>query len=152
MPGPPRSFNTLLAHRMAKSFYEQVSSALAQVASGPLARPVTYVRGDESVEIEKVGVGRSTFEVTDEQGFLSQVQVRDYFIPSEDLVLAGEEVEPCRGDRIIETIGGVEHVYEVLPPGGFEPAWRWMDADQTMLRVHTKLKSRDCDGDGGAES
>lgn len=133
---------------MARSFHEEVSNALGSVISRDLAVPVRYERGDLGVDLEKVGVGESTFEVSDEQGLLTEVRVRDYFIPAIDLVLPGVGFAlPKKGDRIIETIAGKAHVYEVLPPGGSEPAWRWMDPAQLHLRVHTKLIERegDCD-------
>lgn len=48
--------------------------------------------------------------------------------------------EPREGDRLCQTVGGTDRVYEVSPPTyGTEPAWRYADPHHTQYRIHTKL-------------
>lgn len=49
--------------------------------------------------------------------------------------------EPKAGDLIDVTAGGVTKRYKAMPVNnGREPAWRYCDPFQTMVRVHTKLE------------
>jgi hypothetical protein len=66
------------------------------------------------------------------------MQVRDYLIDTADLVLAGEQALPAKGDRIEEIDASKKHTYEVLPLGG-EQHWRYSDPYRRTLRIHTKL-------------
>jgi hypothetical protein len=54
-----------------------------------------------------------------------------------DLVIAGSQVLPERGDTIRETQNGNVYIYEVMAPGS-EPHWRWSDPHRKLLRIHTK--------------
>jgi hypothetical protein len=100
------------------------------------AQAVTYVRGADTAELLAT-VGSTTREQADEYGVLQRVEMRDYLVPAEDLVLAGQLTEPRSGDRIRETRDGRTFVYEVLAMAG-EPPWRWSDPYRTTLRIHTK--------------
>ena len=100
-----------------------------------LSHAVTYCRGAESVELNAT-VGRTTFEVEREFG-VEKVESRDFLIRSQDLVLSGQQVEPCQGDRIKETVGESVLVFEVMAPGD-EPPWRYSDPGRKTLRIHTK--------------
>ena len=101
------------------------------------ARPVVYRRGDESASVLAT-VGRTLFELADAAGEQVQYESRDYLIAAADLVLDGSQVEPQRGDRIEEVLGGQTLTYEVMAPGQ-EPPWRYSDPYRTTLRIHTKL-------------
>lgn len=98
-------------------------------------RTVLYRRGGDSVELTAT-VGRTEWERADEDGLVRTWQSRDYVLAAEDLVLAGEPATPARGDQIVETIDGAEHVFRVLPAGGTD-VYRWVDAGRRLLRVHT---------------
>lgn len=69
--------------------------------------------------------------------------VQDWFIAASELVIDGEPATPRKGDRIYAISRGMLQTYEVLSPGGDEPAWRWSDASEVTLRVHTKLKAEE---------
>lgn len=100
-------------------------------------REVTYQRGADSVVV-KATIGRTLFEQDDGAGVIVRMQVRDYLIDTADLVLAGEQSLPAKGDRIEEIDAGQKHTYEVLPLGG-EQHWRYSDPYRRTLRIHTKL-------------
>jgi len=114
----------------------QAAAWLDDVRAEHMTRTVTYRRGSDSVELSAT-VGQTVFRLTDEQGFEVRIVTRDYLIAADDLLLAGSQTEPRRGDRIEETDGGVTRVYELLGPGG-EPEWRWSGPNHVTLRVHTK--------------
>ncbi|HNO80356.1 MAG TPA: hypothetical protein PKN33_20100 [Phycisphaerae bacterium] len=101
-----------------------------------LTRTISYVRGDDSVELAAT-IGRTEFEQADEYGVLHRIEARDYIIRTADLMLAGETALPKAGDQIRETDGEVTHVYEVVAPSG-EPPWRYSDPYRVALRIHTK--------------
>lgn len=100
-------------------------------------RDVNYRRGVDSVVV-KATIGRTLFEQDDGAGVIVRMQVRDYLIDTADLVLAGDETLPAKGDRIEEIDAGKKHTYEVLPLGG-EQHWRYSDPFRRTLRIHTKL-------------
>jgi hypothetical protein len=112
---------------------EQAASWLGRMRSAHLSRAVTYTRGDDSAQIAAT-VGRTEFQVDDGYGVIQTWQSRDYLVAAVDLVLAGETVQPRRGDRI--TDGGA--VYEVLAPGK-EDVFRFSDPYGVTLRIHTKV-------------
>lgn len=98
---------------------------------------VTYRRGVDSVVV-KATIGRTLFEQDDGAGVIVRLQVRDYLIDTVDLVLAGNQTLPAKGDRIEEIDAGQKHTYEVLPLGG-EQHWRYSDPYRRTLRIHSKL-------------
>jgi len=102
-----------------------------------LSRPVTYCRGNASVEVQ-AAVGRTVFEVDNGTAVLEQFESRDFLIRAADLVLGDAQTLPQRGDRIRETQDGVTYVYEVMAPGR-EPCFRFSDPFRRTLRIHTKL-------------
>lgn len=65
----------------------------------------------------------------------SAVRERFYFIVFDDMVTAGFDL-PADGDRITETVNGVDQVFEV-GRSRTVPAWRWADDSRTRLRVRT---------------
>jgi hypothetical protein len=101
-----------------------------------MTRPVVYVRGVESVEVQAT-VGRTEFDVDDGTGATIHTQSRDYLITAIDLMLGGDVTLPKRGDVIREAQGTSVFVHEVVAPGD-EPAWRYSDPYRHTLRVHTK--------------
>lgn len=98
--------------------------------------PVSYRRGEDSVELVAV-VGSTRFEAEQEDGRILESESRDYLVAPGDLVLDGQPVEPRRGDRIVETIGGQPCLFEVAAPAG-EPIWQWIDPARIQMRIHTK--------------
>ena len=110
-------------------------SALRRAAG----RRITYRRpssggGSESVDLTAVK-GTSRYNATETDGLTTEVNIEDFLIDVAALRLGGSAVQPKAGDRIEE--GGL--TYEVMAPGGNEPAWRHLDAGRTTYRIHTKL-------------
>jgi hypothetical protein len=101
-----------------------------------MARPVTYCRGEQSVEVQAT-LGRTVFEIADAYGVVEQSESRDFLIPAADLVLGGAVTLPERGDRVRETQDGKTLVYEVMAPGK-EPHYRFSDVYRRTLRIHTR--------------
>jgi len=123
---------TLLSRGLAK-----LRAALATGAGVS----IRYVRGATS--IEGTGwVGRTVFsQLPSAQGGAAVVfGDRDYLIPVAALTTLADPPTPIRGDRIEETIEGVECTFEVIAPGG-EPPWRFSDPQRTLYRLHTKKVS-----------
>jgi len=101
-----------------------------------LSRTVTYRRGASTVEILAT-VGATRFEADDGSGIVVEMEARDYLIASADLVLDGEQVQPERGDEIVEERDGASYVYEVMDLGA-EKHFVTCDPDGRTLRIHTK--------------
>jgi hypothetical protein len=66
---------------------------------------------------------------------------RDYLILAADFADAGFAGPPQKGDRITESVGGAETVFELLSGPSGEPCWRWSEADRLTYRCHTKRVS-----------
>ena len=114
-----------------------------------LARHGARAAGVPSITVTRVGVGSFTvtnaawvgttlFRLMSETGGSRMEWAdRDYMIPGHLYDFGSGPVEPAEHDRITETINGVTQVFDVMAPDA-EPAWRWSDSGQTLLRVHTK--------------
>jgi len=101
---------------------------------------VVYDQAGQQVSVPAT-IGRTIFEQTDSFGVVQKFESRDYLIQTSQLVWAGNEVLPKRGDRILETPGSTTFVYEVMAPGK-EPHYRYSDPFRKLLRIHTKLVER----------
>ena len=115
---------------------EQGAAWLEEMRLKHASRPVTYVRGAASVEVQAT-VGRTVFELRDEFGLVEKTETRDFLVRTAELVLGGEQTLPRRGDQVREAQGDKVFVYEVMAPGK-EPEWRWSDFYRRTLRIHTK--------------
>ena len=111
--------------RAASDWFQGVRT---QFASGP----VTYVSGTNQATVNAT-VGRSNFNIDQDDGAQIIVQSRDYLILASDL-----QAEPQPGDQVIEVTGSSTNTYEVARFGA-EPCWRWADSFFKTRRVHTKL-------------
>ena len=116
---------------------QQGSDWLEDQRTQHATRIVTYCRGQDSVDVAAT-VGQTVFRLTDDYGAEIRHVRRDYLILTADLVLAGQETLPQRGDQIKETSGSTTYVHEVMGPGGNEPDWRYSDPYRKTLRIHTK--------------
>ncbi|MEX2670921.1 MAG: hypothetical protein WD294_02300 [Phycisphaeraceae bacterium] len=110
---------------------------LAQQRHEHLTRPVTYRRGDASVEVQAT-IGRTVFRVDDTYGNVIRHVSRDYLIRAADLVVNDEATVPQRGDRIEEVIGDQLVTHEVMSPDKATGDWRYSDPQRLTLRIHTK--------------
>ena len=98
---------------------------------------VVYLRGANQTSVTAI-VGRTLMKLEDGYGGVHmQWTDRDFLVPPEELVLAGSQILPERGDTIRETDNGKVYIYEVNAPGS-EPPWRWSDPHRRLLRIHTK--------------
>jgi len=115
---------------------EQASDWLNGQRVAHLSKPVTYRRGDYSLEVAAT-VGRTVFEIDDGYGAIERFESRDFLIAAAELAVNGQPFEPSSGDLIAETVGQATFVYEVLAPGK-EPCWRYSGPYRRTLRIHTK--------------
>jgi hypothetical protein len=110
---------------------EQGASWLADQRRKHLSRIVTYSRGADTIEVA-AGIGSTTFEVIDDLGVTQLWKSRDFLVAAEDLAIAGVQIEPQRGDRIVDA----GRIYEVLAPGKGHVFQ--VDAYGKTFRIHTK--------------
>jgi hypothetical protein len=113
-----------------------LSDTLAEHA----ATTVRYSRGASSVEVPAT-FGAKLLKVAGMDGMVRMEWTdMDFLIKASLLVLDGERVTPEKHDRITVAMPYDEQTFEVLPYGvdGSEPAWRWSDPHQSMLRIHAK--------------
>ena len=116
---------------------ERAATWLDGQRSRHLSRQVTYVRGEDYVELAAT-MGSTEVEVMDDAGATVVTKAADFIVTASDLVLAAERVEPRVGDRIRVAAGDQVLVYEVLELAGaghFRPA----DPFGVALRIHAKL-------------
>lgn len=101
------------------------------------SREVTYRRGDAAATVQAT-LGKTVAEQDSGEGLITRMEIRDYLIDTDSLVLDGQHQLPERGDRIEEVDGGQRFVFEVLPIGS-DRAWRYSDPFRLKLRIHTRL-------------
>lgn len=102
---------------------------LADKQSEHISTPIVYTQGaDNYVDIPAVLQQYST-NVEDDVGNAYIQDVHDFVIKTEDL-----PITPKQGDRIVCK----GSLYEVSREG-FEAAWRWSNAHQYQMRIHTQL-------------
>jgi hypothetical protein len=83
-------------------------------------------------------IGSTRWDSQDASGTIARTETRDFFVAAADISEA-----PVRGDRIRETIDGVQRVYEVFVPGAANNPWSWADRQQRTRRIHTQLVESD---------
>ena len=115
---------------------EQGSQWLSDQIDHYAASSVLYRRGSLTVPVQ-AGKGRSTFELTDTSGILVEIESRDFLISAANLLLDEMLILPENGDRIIETVGGKLHAYEVSNFGS-EQSYRFCDPYRYKLRIHSR--------------
>jgi len=94
-----------------------------------------YRRGNTTIDLTNLAwTGRTVFASNLEGGARIEFGDRDYLIAVADLTFG----EPRTGDRITETVGGVDYTFEVMTPDTGEPSWRFSDQGRTVYRLHTK--------------
>ena len=103
---------------------------LAAQRHAHMTHAVLYCQGPAAVALNAT-VAQTLFAVDREIG-VETIESRDYLIRSSDLAS-----HPQAGDRIRETVNGVEQVFEVSAPGD-QDAWRWSGPGNLAYRVHTK--------------
>lgn len=115
------------------------SAWLSDVFKAYVAKSIAYRRGTASVTIADATIGRTEFEVIDQNQMLVKVESRDFIFDTAQLILASATVLPEQGDLIDEVIGSETWTYEVMAPLPRSAPWRFSDPYHLRLRVHTKL-------------
>jgi hypothetical protein len=88
---------------------------------------VTYFRNEKELSVNAV-LGRTKYEIIDENGFRIASHVIDFLIRSDEL-----ELIPQIGD----TIHTENIIYEVIDLG--DGCWRWCDPHGITRRIHTSI-------------
>ena len=108
-------------------------SWLATTLVAHAARPVVYRRGGLSTTISAI-VGRRQPRVEAIAGDVRvETSERDYLVRAADLRLAGVQVQPARGDYILDNNERWE-----LTGTGESPGWETSDPYGVLLRISTR--------------
>lgn len=119
------------------NLFRTASDWLCQQRHDYATSPVTYRRGDRSVELLAT-IGRTEYQQDDGYGIVIRSEARDYIVQVCDLAIDGVETLPQVGDRIEELQNGTVYVYEVLPIGAQQQHWKYADQFRQTLRIHTR--------------
>ena len=114
----------------------QAADWLERMRRRHMTRRVVYSRGGESAEIAAT-LGSTTYELTDEAGATVQAKATDFLVSADELILAGELVEPRPGDRIRVADGERTRIFEVMDLAGAGHC-RLCDPHGRTLRIHAK--------------
>ncbi len=98
------------------------------------SEPVSYDDGNGPIALT-AAVGSTAFRQTDLNGISTLQRTVDFLIDPLDLTRDGTPIIPDAGHTLTRTDTAETH--EVIPLNG-EPSWRWSDAGQTQLRIHTQ--------------
>lgn len=102
--------------------------------------PATYSRGSVSGTIQ-VTLGSVVLKTQDGRGNVKVERTdRDAVFTAADLTAIGISLPPQREDMLTLTVGTMAEKFIVLPYGPAEPMWRWVDAHETMVRLHLKYQ------------
>ena len=105
-----------------------------------MTTPVVYRRGATEIEINAT-LGRSRFESVDESDMVVDLEMQDFIVRTEDMVMAGNPIVPMNGDEIDHEGGnGVVQTFQVLAPPG-EPLFKYEGEARLSMRIHTKQVS-----------
>jgi hypothetical protein len=63
---------------------------------------VTFQRGTKTCTIEDAIRTEATYDVQGPDGLMTQVSSIDWFLPQDNVLIGGEQVEPKTNDRIID--------------------------------------------------
>lgn len=110
------------------------SAWLSEKLQAHTSQPAFYQRGQQSVEIQ-VTVGESEFTRQRSDDINNEQRVVDFLFPASGIHSVFHE--PNAGDYIETEYLGEKRLFEILSPGGEEPAWRYSDPHRNMVRVHT---------------
>lgn len=97
---------------------------------------ITYVDRDGNEISCRATLGKKLLKLDDGAGGFQIVWTDlDFLIRASDLVVAGLQITPRKGDRIFLAINSEIQEFEVASYSG-EPHWTWADPHQSMRRVH----------------
>jgi hypothetical protein len=110
-------------------------AALDTIRQSNFAQSITYVRGSTSITGVSASPQQQEFATDNMDGTVTVLRMTAWIITADDLSELG--TPPHRGDKIQQTLDGVTHVYEVLPPGG-GPVYEEADPYQHCWKIFTK--------------
>ncbi len=114
-------------------------SWLASKAFEAAGETVTVTRASASISITAMVGGPYAFRVDNGDGVTALMWAdQEFFIKASDYVFASVRAIPQRGDKFTRTVDGRTRVYETMNAPG-EQCWKWHDANQETIRIHTKL-------------
>ncbi|QDT54638.1 hypothetical protein Pan44_26730 [Caulifigura coniformis] len=116
------------------AFSDDLAAGLEGVLS-EVGERYLYCRHQHSVEI-RAAAGKTDHLTLDANGLTVVVRTLDLLFDAAELVLSGTLTEPLRGDKLVALEAPGQPVYLVQPDKNI-PAFRYSDAAQTRLRVHT---------------
>lgn len=109
------------------------------------SQTVTYRRGEFESEISVTFGSRNASEEYHANTVRVGVQIRDFIIAPENLILDGAVMEPMDGDEVEVVDGETTLTYRVL--GLSEgPAWEWDNDYRKLMVVHAKLMCEEQEG------
>ena len=101
---------------------------------------VTYRRDSTEIEVTAV-LGESKSSGVDRNGQRVTYRTRDYLVAVEDMVMSSAAIRPKSGDKIIQTVNGVETQWHVMDGMSGGDCFRYVDdATRTVFRIHTQEK------------
>lgn len=109
---------------------EFLSDRIQAVAS----RAVSYRQGVTAILSINGTPSEETYKVTSGEGVSTWIHTTDWTFAVADMA----KVKPRPGDRIHETLGTEQRIYEVQPISDDEPCTKQLDNGNVMIVVHTK--------------
>jgi hypothetical protein len=107
-------------------------------------RKVVY--RDRAGEVAMVAVrGRSDHVITVQGSAVTTVRTVDWILEAQSLAAIAPGHEPQSLATITLPVDGGVQTYEVVSPGAKLPCFRYLDADERLVRIHSKLRSREPD-------
>jgi hypothetical protein len=100
---------------------------LSQQQKKFVSSPVIYCRDDKQYPVDAV-LGRTKYEIVDENGFRVASHAIDFLIRAADLVSI-----PQNGDWILSN----DLIHEVIDLG--DGCWQWCDPHGITRRIHTSI-------------
>ena len=117
---------------LLKKGASMLTSAMAASASDRLE----YHRGTAVIAIDATR-GKNTADSVNDDGFMIKVRFDDFLVPTDQLKLSGDRIEPVAGDYIIDRTGSTPIKFEVCNTPT-EPCWRYSDPNHLRIRIHTR--------------
>ncbi|QDT30932.1 hypothetical protein [Thalassoglobus polymorphus] len=101
---------------------------------------VTYLAtpADDPVELHKPTKTLEPRFLNYQEKLALETEVVDWIVKASDFISGGSFIAPNEGAEIIDSSGTMQKVYRVSRFES-EPAWRYLDASESHVRIHTVL-------------
>lgn len=117
---------------MATNLLQDGADWLGERLKESAGRSMSYTQGNTTLATV-TGVPSAKIYHSFDNGAETLVHSLDWIVSADDVALT-----PRPGDRITETLGGVEYIYEVMPIDDDRPCCEWHDNARKLLLIHTK--------------